>query len=524
MSQMLKSSSAIALATLLSRILGLVREMAYAHLMGTGLVASAFTYAFSIPNLFRRLLGEGVLTAAFIPHFKQKQKQEGDAEMWRVANAVLSALLVTATAVVLLMMLIATLLMWSGWFKLKTVLMLDLMRCMCPYLLLVCVAAFFMGMLNARGHFFVPAFGSVMLNVVMIASVFLLAPMMGKTLERQVFGIALGVVLAGAAQALYQLPLLRREGFRFRWITPWKDDSVRFVARQMVPGILGVAAFQINVLISQGLGFWFADHIVSSFGYAVRLMELPQGLFGVSLATYLLPTLSGLATDKKYPEFRSTLQQGIGYVLTSNILAAALLVVLAEPIIRLLFERGSFDLAATTRVTKALVFLAPGLIAYSTVNILARAFYALGDTTTPTRISICCLILNLVLTALFLGPLEQAGMGLANSMTAAMNAGLLLYALRRKLGRLDFQRLQGSVFALAGVGLAAGGTAWAVFRAWDSYFGHQSFGTKVGGVFVPATAAGIIYAVLIHLLRIGYGSEAIDQALAQIRKRLRRRH
>jgi putative peptidoglycan lipid II flippase len=522
MSQMLKSSGAIALATLLSRILGLVREMAYAHLMGTGLVASAFTYAFSIPNLFRRLLGEGVLTAAFIPHFKEKQKLEGEAETWRVANAVLSALLVVATGLVLLMMAVATLLMWSGWFKLKTVLMLDLMRCMCPYLLLVCVAAFFMGMLNARGHFFVPAFGSVMLNVVMIGSVFFVAPMMGKTLERQVFGIALGVVLAGAAQAVYQIPLLRREGFRFRWITPWKDKSVRFVGRQMVPGILGVAAFQINVLISQGLGFWFADHIVSSFGYAVRLMELPQGLFGVSLATYLLPTLSGLATDKKYPEFRSTLQQGLGYVLTSNIMASVLLMVLAEPIIRLLFERGSFDAAATARVTKALVFLAPGLIAYSTVNILARAFYALGDTSTPTRISICCLILNLVLTGLFLGPLEQAGMGLANSMTAAMNSGLLLYALRRKLGRLDFSRLQGSIFALAGVALAGGAVAWLAFRAWENRFGHELFWLRMCAVFIPAGLAAIVYLGLIRCFHIGYGSEAIDQAMAKLRARWRR--
>lgn len=519
---MLKSSGAIAVATLLSRILGLVREMAYAHLMGTGLVASAFTYAFSIPNLFRRLLGEGVLTAAFIPHFKEKQKLAGETEMWRVANAVLSALLVTASAVVLLMMLIATLLMWSGWFKIKTVLMLDLMRCMCPYLVLVCIAAFFMGMLNARGHFFVPAFGSVMLNVVMIASVFWLAPLMGPTLERQVFGIALGVVLAGLAQAAYQLPLLRQEGFRFRWITPWNDASVRYVGRQMVPGIVGVAAFQLNVLISQGMGFWFADHIVSSFGYAVRLMELPQGLFGVSLATYLLPTLSGLATDKKFPEFRATLQQGLGYVLTSNILAAALLIILAEPIIRLLFERGSFDALATARVTQALVFLAPSLIAYSAVNIVARAFYALGDTSTPTRISIFCLILNLVLTGLLLGPLQQGGMGLANSLTSFINASLLLYALRRKLGRLDFAPVQRSFLELLALALPASAAAFVCLRGWEGHWGHGVLLLKIGAVFVPAGVAALVYLVLIRVFRVGYGSEVIDQTLRQVRSLLRR--
>ena len=174
------------------------------------------------------------------------------------------------------------------------------------------------------------------------------------------------------------------------------------------------------------------------------------------------------------------------------------------------------------RVTKALVFLAPGLIAYSIVNILARAFYALGDTATPTRISICCLVLNLVLTGLFLGPLEQAGMGLANSMTAAMNAALLLFALHKKLGRLDFHRLQASVLWLAGVAVVSGIAAWVVYRAWESRLGHALFWAKAGGVFVPAAAAGSVYLGLIRLFHIGYGSEAIDQAMASLRLRLRR--
>lgn len=521
MSQMLKSSSAMAAATLASRVLGLVREMVYARLMGTGLVASAFTFAFTIPNLFRRLLGEGALTAAFIPHFKEKEKLEGEAEMWRAANAVISGLITVAAGVVVVVILVASLLIWSRGFSSKTTLMLDLLRCMAPYLLLVCLAAIFMGMLNARGHFFVPAMGSAMLNLVMIASVFLLAPAMGKSLDRQVFGIAIGVVIAGFAQCFYQLPLLRREGFRYEWVTPWSDPSVRLVARQMIPGIVGVAAFQINVMVTQGLGFWVADHIVSSFGYAVRLMELPQGLFGVSLATYLLPTLAGLATDKKYPEFRSTLQQGLGYVLFTNTAAAALLLVLAEPIIRLLFERGSFDAIATERVTRALWCLAPGLLAFSVVNILARAFYALGDTRTPTKISIFCLALNLALVGLFVRPLEQAGMGLANTMTSAVNMVLLLYALNRKLGKLEFVKLWTSLPALLGAGAVTGSVAWVAMGVWERRLGHPGLAGRLGAVFVPASLGLGAYLLLTWILRIGYGFELVSMLRARIGRRSR---
>lgn len=507
MSQMLKSSSAIAIATLVSRVLGLVREMAYAQFMGTGLVASAFTYAFTIPNLFRRLLGEGALTAAFIPHFKEKEKTAGEAQMWEAASAVISGLVLVTTGVVVLLMLGSSLLIASGLLKARTVLMLDLLRWMSPYLLMVCLASVFMGMLNAKGHFFVPAMGSTMLNIVMIASVYWLAPRMGHSLQQQVFGVAIGVVVAGVAQALYQMPLLRKEGYRYRWITPWKHESVRFVSRQMIPGIVGVAAFQLNVLISQGLGFWIADHVVSSFGYAVRLMELPQGLFGVSMATYLLPTLSGFAAERNFPQFRSTLREGLAYVLFTNTIAGVLLVVLAEPIVRLLFERGTFDSLATSRVTFALQFLAPSLVAYSTVNILARAFYALGDTGTPTRISIFCLVLNLALVGLLVSRFQQGGMGMANTISSAANALLLVYGLKKKMGHLDFRTLRSTMLRLAISGIVAGGLAWSMASFWRGWLGHERWGPRLGEVFVPALVAGLVYWTLTAWMGVAASAE-----------------
>src|SRR2546422_342962 len=205
---MLKSSGAMAAATMTSRLLGMVREMVYADFMGNTWVASAFTLAFQVPNLFRRLLGEGALTAAFIPIFKQKEVAEGEREMWRSANAVICGLVTAAVAVSLAAILGISVALAIGVFEPQTRLMLQLLGLMFPYMVLVCLAAVLIGMANSRGHFFVPALGSAMLNVVMIASVLFLAPRMGRTLEQQIFGLAIGVVLAGLAQAFFQLPSL----------------------------------------------------------------------------------------------------------------------------------------------------------------------------------------------------------------------------------------------------------------------------------------------------------------------------
>src|ERR1051325_11196539 len=414
MSQMLKSSGAMSVPTLTSRVLGLVREQFYASFMGTSAVAGAFQMAFTVPNLFRRLLGECALTAAFIPIFKEKEQTAGEVEMWRAANSVISGLIVVSSVIVAAVMLGVTLALALGHGSANTRLMLQLLRVMFPYMLLVCVAAAGMGMLNARGHFFIPALSAGILNVVMIASVIFLAPRLGGTIEQQIFGLAIGVLFAGVAQAVFQWPTLRREGYRYAWISPWRNETVRAVVRKMLPASIGVAAFQINVMLTQALAFGVHAPIVASFNYAVRLMEFPQGVFGISLATYLLPTLSGVAAEKKYPEFRATLRQGLSHLMFVNLLASVLLVALAEPIVRLLFERGKFDVGSTSHVAAALFCLAPGLVAFSTVNILARAFYALGDTATPMRISIVGRTINLPHPDLLLEPYQAAGLGLAN--------------------------------------------------------------------------------------------------------------
>lgn len=529
---MLKASGAMAGATLLSRVLGMAREMVYAGFMGTSWVASAFLLAFQIPNLFRRLLGEGALTAAFIPIFKEKEKVHGEDEMWRAANAVISALIIFTSVVVAAGILIVSVLLAVGGhvdhdmtrFTGKTLLMLQLLRLMLPYLPLVCLAAVFMGMLNARGHFFIPAMGATMLNVVMIASVLLLAPRMGleypkdQRLPHQIFALAVGVLAAGVAQAGFQLPTLTRDGFRFHWASPWQDETVQRVIKQMLPATIGVAAFQINVVLTQGLSYWVADYVVASFQYAVRLMELPQGLFGISLATYLLPALAGLAAEKNYPAFKAELRQGIGYLVFANLIASVLLVVLAEPIIRLLFERGRFDASSTSEAALALACLAPGLVAFSMVNVLARAFFALGDTRTPMKVSVFCLTLNLLLALSLVWRFKQGGLGIANTVTSLVNVALLLFALRRKLKTLDMAGLRKPVGQLLFLALFAGGIAYVGWRFWEIAVGHATLIRKIGAVFVPAGIAGLVYWLSALILRIPAATEITHFALAKFKR------
>jgi putative peptidoglycan lipid II flippase len=528
MSQMLKSSGAIGAATFLSRILGMVREMVYANFMGDTAVAGAFKMALMIPNLFRRLLGEGALTAAFIPLFKEKEKNEGHEEMWKAANAVISGLFLSASIIVVLVMAGITLILIntrpspeldgefsvkltemmpvlkslaSGKLSTSATLMLQLARVMFPYMLLACVAAILMGMLNARGHFFVPALGACIMNVTLIASVIFLTPFFGKELPDQIFALAYGVLIAGVAQAAYQMPTLLREGFRPRWVTPFGNPDVKRVVRQMIPGMLGVAAFQFNVLTTTSIAFFVDDRIVASYDYAVRLMELPQGLFAISLSTYLLPTLSGLAMEKKFPEFNATYKQAVGYLFFTNYLASILLVVMATPIIRLLFEHGKFDASSTQNASWALSCLGPGLLAFSMVNITARAFYALGDTSTPMKISAFCLVLNVVFALFTVPALREGGMGIANTLSAAVNVYLLIFALKKKLSKLEFSEVRPQLFQMLGAGILAGILAYGTSYAWENYVGGTTLLKRIGAVFVPIGVASLSY--LSTLLFVG---------------------
>lgn len=518
---MLKSAGAMGVATFLSRILGMARETIYAAFMGAGPVAGAFKMAFMVPNLFRRLLGEGALTAAFIPIFKHKEKNEGEAEMWRAANAVLSGLAVAATIISVIVVLIISglLLTHFRWIDPDTRLMLSLSRIMFPYLLLACSAAVLIGMLNSRGFFFVPAMGTTLLNVVLIVSVLIAAKWVKGGLERQIYVVAGAVLVAGLAQVIYQLPSLYKQGYRFEWISPWGNETVRTVVAKMVPGMMGVAAFQLNVLITQSIAWSTSPAVVASFDYAVRLMEFPQGIFGISLATYLLPTLSGLAAEKNYAGFRQTYRDALGYLVFVNLLASILLFVLSKPMIRLIFEYRRFTPDATENAAWALTCLAPGLILFSLVNITARAFYALGDTSTPMKISTVCLLLNILFGAFLIPIFREGGMGIANTMSAAFNVYFLLYGLRRKLKRLDVGEIPSLIGRMLAVGFTAAVTAWIASHYWEQSIGGRNIFARAGAVFVPIALATLVYFALLAWLRVPQVWDVLQMFTSRLKKR-----
>jgi putative peptidoglycan lipid II flippase len=342
---------------------------------------------------------------------------------------------------------------------------------------------------------------------------------MGTTLQTQIFALAIGVLVAGVAQAAFQLPVLRAEGFRYRWVAPWADPTVREVITKMLPSIVGVAAFQINILLTQSLAYGENERIVGQFAYAVRLMELPQGVFGLSLATFLLPTLAGLAVDKNFPKFRSTLRQAVEHLIFINLLASVLLFTLATPIIRLLFQHGKFDEHSTERVSLALVCLVPGLISFSLVNILARAFYALGEIKIPMRISIFCLCVNLIFTVGFLFGLRlgAGSLGLANSLSSLCNLGLLLFALRKKLRTLDMTETIAHLPRVALTGLVAGLVCWSGRLVWDKHFGYVGWTHRAGEVFAPMILATVVYLGLGLWLKI----PSADEILQFMQRRVR---
>jgi len=493
MPRWLSSSGAAGAATLISRILGFVRESAYAAFMGTGPVADAFFLAFQIPNLFRRLLGEGALSAAFIPVFKETERKEGDAAAWRVGLGFTWAVIIATTAVCLLMGIVLTLMIEVSNVEIHTELMFRLMRWMLPYLPLVCIAAGFIGMLNARRHFFLPALGATMLNVAMLASIWFLAPRFGTELHQQVFGLAVGVVVAGVLQAGFQIPALRQEGFRFHWLDPRREPAVREIARRMGPTVLGVAAFQLNTVLCQAFAYSHGREIVSSFNYAVRLMELPQGVVGVSLATVLLPELSALAADRKFPEFRSTLSEGLRQVLFLTLLPAVLLLSLAVPMVRLLFERGAFVAASTERVAFMLACLTPGLLAFSLNNILARAFYALGDTATPMRISLAAIAANLLAAFVSVSLYPKAGLAIANSASAMINCVLLFYGLKKAQPKFSLHQFRPAVLRMLAAAAVAAVAAYATRIGCTRWIGHATFPAKVAEVFMPIAAGTLAY-------------------------------
>ena len=439
--RILKAAGGMSLVTSLSRILGYGRDALNAALFGAGAISDAFFVAYRIPNMLRELFAEGALSAAFIPSLARAREEAGPGAVWHLAAMMLNAVILVMSLVVLTGIGLAeplVALLAPGFrnnpeqFDLAVM----LTRVMFPFIGFMSVGALLMGMLNAHQKFVLPAFAPVAMNLVMIASGLWLCPLFGLEPRQQVVGWALGAVLGGLSQALVQAPAAWKEGLRAKLAWPFTDPGVRKVLKQMVPAVMGLSVVQVNILVNQNLASTLESGSISFLYYGNRLMQLPLGVFGVAVATAVLPTLSKHSARRQPQHFKDTLGFGLRLTLLLTLPAAAGIWMLAGPINELLFMWVRFTAQDAALAAQATGAYCVGILFAAMVKILAPAFYALEDSRTPVKIAVVMVALNLALALSLMGPLRFSGLALAVSLTAAANAGLLLWMMGRKLRSL----------------------------------------------------------------------------------------
>ena len=441
-----RSAGLAGAATLASRVLGLVREQVLAALFGAGNEMDAFFVAFRIPNLVRDLFAEGATSAAFVPTFTRQLTVHGKPAAWRLGNNVLNALLIVTLTLVVAGLVFARPLvtLFAGDYASvpgKLELTIQLTRVMLPFLATVAVATVAMGMLNSLHHYFVPALSPAMFNVATIVCAVVLVPVMPSLGLPRIMAIAVAVILGGVGQILIQWPPLRREGFRYSPVVDPRDKALRHVVMLIGPGTIGLAATQINIFVNTLLATSQGTGAVSWLTYAFRLMYLPIGLFGVSIATAVLPAVSRHAAVDDLVGIRKTVSQGLAMMLMLNVPATLGLVVLARPIIELLFEHGRFTAADTEATAAALRLYAVGLVGYSAARIISPTFFALRQSQTAVAVSVATIAGNVLLSISLVMWMGFSGLALATSIAALGNGTLLAVLLRRRLKGIDGQRL-----------------------------------------------------------------------------------
>ncbi len=522
-SRLARSAGLISVATLASRVLGVVRETVLAYYFGASasMQMDAYNVAFRVPNLLRDLFAEGAMTAAFVPAFTRTLSAGGRERAWRLGNHVINALLVMTGLLVVLGMLFAvplTRLIAPEFAAVpgKLELTVDLTRLMLPFLTTVAVAVALMGMLNSLQRFFIPSLSPAMFNVATILCIVALVPVMPRLGLPAITAVAIGTLLGGVGQIVVQWPALRGEGFRYRVVLDPRDPALRQVLRMMVPGTLGVAAVNINVLVNTYLATGQEQGAVSWLGYAFRLMYLPIGLFGVSIATAALPDVSRHAAAEDLASIRRTVSSALRMMLMLNVPAMVGLVVLAGPIVALIYQRGAFTTFDTASTAAALMFYAPGLLGYSAVKIASPTFYSLGDSRTPVTVAVASVAVNLVLNLLLVRVLGFKGLALGTALSALFNAGLLLWLLRGRLGGLDGRRLSIGFVKILTASLIMGGVAMGTSRWLREVLagdGEWDKAARVGGAILAAILA---LGMSARLLRI----EEFNEAAARIARRV----
>jgi putative peptidoglycan lipid II flippase len=517
-----RSAGVTGAATLASRVLGLARDQVLAGFFGAGSEMDAFVVAFRIPNLVRDLFAEGAMSAAFVPTFTRRLTLAGKAEAWSLGNNLINALLVATGVLVAAGMVFAAPIVTAYAHDFSSVpgkleLTILLARVLLPFLMMVAVAAAAMGMLNSLHHYFVPALSPALFNVATIVGAFTLVPLMPALGLPRITAIAAAALAGGLLQVAVQWPALHREGFRYRMSLDLRDPALHQVLVLMGPGTVGLAATQVNLFVNTLLATSQGTGAVSWLSYAFRLMYLPIGLFGVSIATATLPVVSRRVAVDDRAGVRHTVAQAIAMMLVLNVPATFGLVVLSEPIVRLLFQHGRFVQSDTAATAAALRFYAVGLAGYATARIASPVFYALGRSRIPVIVSISTIALNIAINLLFVRMLGFVGLALGTSIAMIVNGGVLLMLLRRHLDGLEERTLAISFVKTLIASALMAAAAFGVSRLFNGITAGRGVVVQGIQVFAAISAGVVVLIAAARLLRI----RELDEALASVAARLK---
>jgi len=428
-----KSAGIIGLATLCSRILGLIRDMVIARLFGVYIYAQAFVIAFRIPNLFRDILGEGAANAALVPVFSEYGLRHTKEEFWELANVVLNILLVILTSLTLAGVILAPVLVriFAPGFSAdpqKLAITITLTRIIFPYVLLICLAAYCMGILNSLRNFTVSAFAPCLLNI----SIIVCALIFGEGLS----GLASGVLIGGVLQLAVQIPVLYKKGFHLELFQRFKHPAAKTISKLMLPRLASSGIYQLNNVVDSAFGslaFIVGDGGVAALYFAYRLVQFPLGVFSNALSQAILPAFSVQALEDNHDQLKRTLSFGLRVVFFVMFPALVLFMSYSRPIISIIFEYGKFDRYSTDITAQVLYFYSAGLVAYSATKIMQSCFFALKDTVTPTKIAGLSLGLNIIFNAILIFPFKIAGVAFATSLSGIICSFTLFFLLKKRL-------------------------------------------------------------------------------------------
>ncbi len=530
----LKSARTVSLCTLLSRVLGLARDIICASFFGTGLVWDAFVVAFKIPNLFRRLFGEGALSAAFIPVFTEYLETKGKKEAWELVNVTGTLLFIILGSLVVLAEISFSVIPTAFSLNQKWELVLSLLIITFPYVLFICMVALAMAVLNSLKHFLIPALAPVTLNICWIMGVLLLTPVCGNTLDKKIFGLAIAILIGGMIQLAMQLPVLKKEGITFKPSLYFSHPGLKRILALMLPIIFGLAVVQINVLMDSFIAIAFAkppggaesfsiagiairypleSGAASVLYYADRLIQFPLGVFGIAMATAVFPFFSTYAARKEWTNFTDTFNQAVRVVLFIGIPASAGLILLRRPLVELFYERNAFTAESTFRTTAVILFYSLGVWAYSASHVIIRAFYSIQDTKTPVKVGAGMVGLNLILNLTLIWFLREGGLALATAISATIQILILFVLLRKKLNITGHKHVITSAIKTFIATLLMYLTCWITLKLVPT--GNGELITKFIRLLIPLTTALITFFIVSFLLK----SEELKYLYASLRRK-----